>query len=112
MAKDSSFYDYVLNDLFSEISGISSRSMFGGYGFYYRGVFFALIADGKLYFKAGEENKKDFLDYGSVPFIYTGHKGKDVTMSYFELPANIMDDKTLILEWVEKSAALGVKKKR
>lgn len=85
--------------------------MFGGYGFYYQGVFFALIADGKLYFKVGDSNRKEFEAYHCLPFIYTGHKGKDVTMSYYELPADIMDDKTLILEWVEKSAALGVKKR-
>lgn len=103
MAKDTSFYEYVLNDLFSEISGISSRSMFGGYGFYFRGVFFALIADGKLYFKVGEGNRKDFEEYGSQPFIYKGRKGKDVIMSYWELPADIMDSKEEISMWVEKS---------
>ncbi len=110
MAKDTSFYQYVLGDLFSEILGISSRSMFGGYGFYYHGKIFAIIADGKLYFKVGDGNRKDFERFGSLPFRYKGHNGKLYEMSYWELPPDIMDDKEEILNWVEKAASQEKKK--
>ncbi len=95
-------------DVFAGVEGISSKTMFGGYGYYRGGKIFAIIADGKLYFKVGSSNKKDYEDLGSAPFVYNSHKGKKVSMSYYELPADIMEDREVLEEWIEKS--LQVKK--
>lgn len=67
LKKDTSFHDFVRNEVFREIEGITSRHMFGGFGFYKDGYFFALIANGELYFKVDESNKKDYQDAGSKP---------------------------------------------
>ncbi|MCR4263162.1 MAG: TfoX/Sxy family protein [Candidatus Roizmanbacteria bacterium] len=103
MSRDKDFYEYIKTDVLNEIDGIISRAMFGGYGFYRDGIFFALISDGKLYFKVGPNNRNEYEKYGSKPFVYTGHKGKSVTMSYWELPADILEDKGQLAEWVEKA---------
>lgn len=92
MAKDSSFHDYILNDVFKDILGITSRSMFGGFGFYKNSVFFGLIADGALYFKVNEDNKKDYERRGSHPFVYD-HKGKPMTMAYWSVPEDILEER-------------------
>lgn len=112
MAKDDSFHEYVMNELFVDIYGVTSKHMFGGWGFYKDGIFFALIADGQLYFKVDQINQPDYEKHGSKPFIYTGHKGKSVTMSYWELPADVMDDKVVLEKYVEKSVAAASNSKK
>jgi len=101
-----------MNEVFRGIDGIISKPMFGGWGIYKNGTFFALISDGVLYFKVDRVNKPDFEKYGSKPFVYTGHKGKDVTMSYWELPADIMDDKDELGKWIDKSVGAAKKSKQ
>lgn len=105
MPKDDSFHKYVMDEVFQEIEGITSRPMFGGFGIYKDGVFFALIADGQLYFKVDESNQADYERYSSKPFVYTGHKNRDVTMSYWELPVEIMEDRDELVKWIEKSVS-------
>ena len=104
MKKDNDFYEYVKDDLFADIDGITSRHMFGGYGFYKDGTFFALIAYGKLYFKVGPNNQKDYEKHKSKPFIYSGHKSRKPTkMSYWEVPADVLEDKDELVKWIDKA---------
>lgn len=112
--KNRSFHNYFLSDVFNGIDGISSKSMFGGYGFYKDGIIFAIIADEKLHFKVGSSNQKDYEDYGSAPFVYPMKNGKTTTLSFWELPADIMEDKEILPSWIEKSvqASLLSKKKK
>ena len=103
----------MLNDLFSDVDGITSKSMFGGYGYYKNGVIFGMIANGKLYFKVNEESKTEYAKYNSQPFIYHGKSGKQVSMGYWELPADIMEDKDELHDWIDKAyhVSLASKKK-
>ena len=103
MARDDSFHEYIMNEVLAEIDGISSRPMFGGFGIYKDSVFFALIGDGELYFKVGDGNQADYKKHGSKPFVYTGHKGKDVTLSYWLLPEEIMENKNELIRWIDKA---------
>lgn len=109
MVQDKAYHDYILMDVFSGIAGIHSRAMFGGYGFYINGKIFAIIADGKLYFKVGDDIKKDFEDRGSHPFRYQSN-GKMIEMSYWEIPEEILDNKDILLEWIERSSLVEKKK--
>lgn len=112
MAKDDSFHQYVMEEVFKDVERITSCPMFGGWGIYKDGIFFALIADGQLYFKVDESNQKDYEKLGSKPFIYQGHRGKKVTMTYWELPADILEDKQILTGWVEKSVDAAKRSKR
>lgn len=112
MGKVDSFHEYIMGEVFREISGVVSRHMFGGWGIYQNGVFFALIANGELYFKADDVNKKDFEKMGSTPFVYKGHKGREVVMSYWLLPAEVMEDSPQLAIWVEKSVEAAKRSKK
>ena len=112
MPRDNSFHEYIMNEVFQDIEGVTSKPMFGGWGIYRDGVFFALIADGELYFKVDDSNKAEYNKYDSKPFVYTGHKGKDVTMSYWLLPEWIMEDKNELVKWVGKSVEVSKKSKK
>lgn len=94
MKTDAGFHEWVLNDLFDGIRGITSRAMFGGYGFYISGKIFAIIAAGRLYFKANEASIPDFKKYGCKPFHYSSKDRKAITMGYWELPEDIMKTET------------------
>lgn len=96
-----SLHKYLIIDVFGQIEGISSKNMFGGYGYYKNGKIFGIIAEGKLYFKVHAGNKASYEERGSQPFTYRSHKGKKVSMSYYELPEDIMEDREVLEEWIE-----------
>lgn len=112
MSKDESFKEYVTTEVLAAVDGISARSMFGGYGIYRNGIFFALIADGVLYFKVDESNKKEFEKLGSKPFIYISPKGKKMTMNYYQLPPEVMENRDEVGNWVEKSYRVALSKNK
>ena len=102
MAKNRSFHDYLLYDVFREIPGITTKSMFSGWGIYLDRKIFGLIIDGELYFKLGKHKQKDFQQLGSHPFTYI-RQGKEVALSYWTLPEEILNDPDLLLEWINTS---------
>lgn len=105
MTGDKSFHDYVVHDLLGNISGIASRAMFGGWGIYKSKLIFGIIAGGELYFKVGIENRSEFERMGSHPFVYTGHK-KPVTMSYWLVPEDVLEDRERLRDLMEKSVSI------
>lgn len=101
--QQSDFHEFVMQDLLADIPSISSRSMFGGYGIYKDNFIFALIAYDVLYFKVNETNKFDYITKKSKPFMYEKDGQKPIAMSYWEVPADVLDDKEELKKWVEKS---------
>jgi DNA transformation protein len=75
--------------------------MFGGAGLYRDGVFFALAtSDGGLYLKCDAEIEPLFREAGSSPFTY-GRDERKVTMSYWSLPSEALDDSEALKHWAE-----------
>lgn len=108
---DKDFHDYIMYDVMSDISGISSKPMFGGYGVYKDGKIFAILFEGKLYFKVGDSNRADFEKAGSKPFVYSKKKKGTVSLSYFELPVDVMEDKEQLEAWMAGSMHAKEQKK-
>ena len=106
MKKNSEFHDYVLYDLFGDNPRIISRAMFGGYGLYHDGAIFGLIVDDTLYFKVNDTNRQEFISHKSKPFQYDNGK-KKVTMSYWEVPEEIMENRDTLFAWMETSANIS-----
>ncbi len=86
---------YILEQL-EDFGSCSARPMFGGYGLYHKGCFFALIAEDELYIKADNTNRKHFS--GLDPFTYTTKKGT-ATMSYFRMNESIIEEKNELAHW-------------
>jgi len=103
-----SYKNYVVEDLLGHLEHVRARAMFGGYGLYLKGAFFAIIVDdGELRFKVNDTNRAQYEALGSGPFIYTGHKNiKPVTMSYYLVPNEVLEDRERLTERAEQSAAL------
>jgi len=100
------YIDYIL-DLLSPFGRIKVRKMFSSYGVYKDGVFFALVVDDVVYFKVDDTNRSAYQKRGSKPFSYTRKDGKIVAMSYWEVPANILEDQQQLAKWIEKSIAVA-----
>lgn len=111
MKKDNSFHEYVMYDLFSDFPGITSRTMFGGWGIYKDDIIFALITGGELYFKVDKSNQDDYEKYGSHPFEYT-RKKRQISLSYWLLPEKIMEDKEKLFEWIQTSVDISKHSKK
>lgn len=104
------YCDYVI-DLLAQWGRVVGRAMFGGYGLYYQGHIFAIVVDDVLYFKVTEKNRAAYEAAGAEPFAYEGKGGKRVTMSYWTVPLNVMEDGELLVSWAEQSyqVARGMK---
>ena len=107
----SAFVDYVVHDLLSGVDGVRARAMFGGYGIYRDEVMFAIIVDDVLYFKVDDTNRGEYEKMGSRPFTYES-RGKRATMSYWEVPAEVLDDREEIGQWAERSYEISCKLKK
>jgi DNA transformation protein len=84
---------------------IRARSMFGGVGVYSGDLFFALIADDTVYFKADESTRPEFEARGMGPFRPFGDDGG--TMQYYQVPEDLLEDPEALRPWAEKAVAIA-----
>ncbi len=112
MARDTSYRDYIVYDLLQDETEISTRGMFGGFAFYKNGIVFGILIGDKLYFKVGELNKNDYLQYGSEPFTYAKKNGDVTLTSYWEVPVDVLDDREMLSQWITKSVTMSMESKR
>lgn len=101
MAQASEFLDYVVDQL-GPVGGVAARRMFGGHGLFRDGTMFAIVAADTLYFKVDERNLADFETAGAAPFTYM-RAGKRVALSYYEVPAEVIDDADDLAAWARKA---------
>jgi DNA transformation protein len=105
MAVGSDYLQYVLEQL-SALEHVSSRRMFGGIGLYCDGVFFGLIDNDTLFFKVDDSNRGDYTARNMAPFRPFADK-PDLSMSYFEVPADALEDRDELAIWARKSVAVA-----
>lgn len=103
------YLGWVIDQL-GELGPVLSRRMFGGAGLYLDGVMFGLVDDDAVYFKAGEANRLDFVDRGSLPFQPAPGQA---STSWFEVPPDVLEEPSELAEWARKAldAAAASKKK-
>jgi DNA transformation protein len=82
--------------------------MFGGVGFYAEGLFFALIADDRLYFKVDDSTRPDFERQGMEPFRPFGEEN---AMGYYEVPADVLEDSAQLQLWMRKAVDVAANAK-
>ena len=108
MAVSESYRDFVLEQL-GRVTPVTARSMFGGVGLYAEGLFFALIAEDRLYFKVDDTTRLEFERLSMEPFRPFG---EDTAMSYFEVPADVMEDPMQLAPWMRKALDVATRAKR
>jgi DNA transformation protein len=110
MSNKEGYLEWVLEQL-SGAGPISPRRMFGGTGLYRDDVFFAIISKDVLYFKVGDANRAGYETRGMAQFRPFADK-PHLSMSYYELPADVLEDPDEAAHWVRQAvtAALATKK--
>lgn len=101
--KDDAFVDFVIDQLHG-IKDIRRRRMFGAFGLYCGEIFFAIVDEGRLYFKTDEGTSPRFKEHGMGPF--TPAPGQ-VLRNYFEVPVDILEDDERLAEWARESIEVG-----
>jgi DNA transformation protein len=107
MAVSKSYRDFVVEQL-ERVAPVTARSMFGGVGFYARGLFFALIAEDRLYFKVDDSTRPGFERRGMEPFRPFG---EDQAMGYYEVPVDVLEEVVQLESWMTKALEVAAKAK-
>lgn len=98
-----------LQDLLAGLGRISARAMFGGHGIYCDGVFFALLAEQRLYLKVDGQSRPAFEAAGCRPFVYESGSRR-IEMSYWGVPESAMDSPGEMLPWARRGLAAAQRK--
>lgn len=109
MAVSPEYREFVLEQLGRVAPAVTSRGMFGGVGVYADGFFFALLAGDTLYLKTDDVNRPDFEAVGMGPFRPFGG---DDAMSYYELPADLLEDADRLRPWIDKAIDVARRKRK
>ena len=107
MPKPTQFVELVIEAL-RAFGPVTTRSMFGGWGFYRDGVFFALVADDTLYFKSDDENRAEFERASPGPFVFE-KKGEQVVTHYFAVPEDAFEDPQVMARWARLGYASALR---
>lgn len=113
------FADHVV-ELMSGLGPVEAKRMFGGHGIYLHGLMFAIIIEECLYLKADAQTVGQFESRGLPPFSYETRKGSKASLSYFEAPPEVHDEREHMLHWarmaydsaLRKQAQVAAKKTR
>jgi DNA transformation protein and related proteins len=101
MTVSADYLQYVLDQL-TQLGEVAAKRMFGGVGLYCGEFFFGLIAEDTLYLRVDDENRADYAARGAAPFRPYPDR-PEVSMSYFEAPAEVLEDARQLAEWARRS---------
>ena len=104
LVADDSFKEFVLDQL-SALPDVRAKAMFGAHGLYCDEKFFGILGGGRLFFKTDAQSAADYTARGMGPFTYE-MKGKVVTMSFHEVPPDVLEQPHELVVWARK--AMGV----
>ncbi len=110
MAVSDEFVEYVVEQL-SSWGEVTIRRMFGGAGLYREGAMFVVLADDVAYLKVDDSNRDDFLRAGSAPFEPYPDKIKTTIRTYYEIPADVLENRDELARWAQRSWLIARKKK-
>lgn len=91
------------------VAPVTDRSMFGGVGLYSEGLFFAIMANDRLYFKVDGSNRPDFEAAGMGPFV--PYDNPEQAMQYYEVPQSVLDNPDELAAWMDKAVRVAELKK-
>jgi len=103
MPVSANYLSYVLDQL-SALGAVHSRRMFGGIGVYSGELFFGLIDDDVVYFKVDDSNRADYTSRGCEAF--QPFEGV-VSMNYYRVPEEILEDADEVCAWARKALSVA-----
>ena len=102
------FVAYVVDNL-RELGVVEAKRMFGGWGLYHRGVFFALIARGTLYLKTDAHNRAEFDARQLEPFTFE-KGGETIITAYRAAPEEALENPSAMARWARSAYEAALRK--
>jgi DNA transformation protein and related proteins len=103
MAVSSDYLQFILEQL-RGLGHVYSRRMFGAAGLYCEEIFFGIISDDTLYLRVDDANRADYTARGMAALKPYANR-PEVSMTYFEVPAEVLEDAAQLLSWSRRSLA-------
>jgi DNA transformation protein len=100
------FRAFVLEQL-AGVESVRARAMFGGVGLYADDVFFGILAADTLYLKVDDSNRSQYEGKGMTAF--QPYPGKPITMSYYQVPASVLEDGDELACWAQASVRVAAR---
>jgi len=100
MHLENDFIEYVQDQL-SQWSNIDKKKMFGIIGLFKEGLMFGIISNDTVYLKVDDSNKIKYENAGSKPLEVFKNKSK--VRSYYELPAEVLENSEEFIDWAKES---------
>lgn len=101
--KDESFLEFIREQL-SGIDGLMIRPMFGAHGLYARDTFFGIVCKGQLFLKTNDKTAIAYRRRGMEPFKPSA---RQTIRTYYEVPADVIEDRGSFVKWAERAIAVG-----
>ena len=99
LSNDATLSVELLKEKLIQISGITSKKMFGGFGVFHEGKMFALVnSKGEMYLKINDSIRPKFEEAGAHQY------GK---MPYFSIPEAVFNDLEKLVRWAEESIEIS-----
>jgi DNA transformation protein len=98
-----------IRERLSPLGEVTLRPLFGGHGVYWRETIFAIVSRGRLYFKADDESRGDFVSRGMGSFRPNDWQ---TLTSYYELPPEVLADAEALLSWAKEAIRAGLASSR
>lgn len=99
-ARPTGFKDFVLDQL-ADLSGVTVRAMFGGYGLYRNTTFFGIVHQDRLYFRVTATTAPRYKEQGMKPFR---PNAKQTLKSFYEVPIDVLEDAEALTQWATEAA--------
>jgi DNA transformation protein len=104
LAVTDGFRSFILDQL-EELGDVVARSMFGGVGLYFNGVFFGILARDTLYLRVGDANRADYERAKMGPF--TPYPGRAGSGRYYAVPIAVLESAPELATWARKAIAVA-----
>ena len=112
MPRRSDFVEHVV-EMMRQFGAVAPRPMFGGWGLYRDGVFFALVFDDTLYLKADDGNAPDFEAEGLEPFVFESRNtGETILTSYRRAPDEALESPEVMARWARGALGAALRKQQ
>lgn len=97
-----------LADRIQDMGQIDVKRFFGGAALVADGVQFAFVMKGSLYLRADDGSRAAFEALGAAPFTYAGNARRVTVPTYYEAPAEILEDEVQFPVWVRRAHAAAL----
>ena len=99
-------------DLLAPLGDVQLRRFFGGWGLVLESVQFGVVLGGTLYFNVDDTTRQKYIDADSKPFEYDTKKRRVTVRRFYEVPAELLEGASDIVEWAEAALEVSRRKKK